>query len=68
MFTIENLTNMDEKKKTNQLPIIPAPEIITVHRLVYSAFIINISFVIIITYTQLSSVTLVIFHVIFPGH
>ena len=55
-------------KKKKLLSIIPAPELITVHILVYSAFIINISFVIIITYTQLSSVTLVIFHGTFPGH
>ena len=54
-------------KKRTQLPVIPAPEIITVHMLVYSAFLINISFVI-ITYTQLSSVTLVTLHGTFPGH
>ena len=55
------------KMKRTQLPVIPAPEIITVHILVSSAFLIKISFVI-ITYTQLSSVTLVILHGPFPGH
>lgn len=67
MFTIENLTNTEKWKRRTQLPVIPAPEIITVHILVYSAFLIKISFVI-ITYTQLSSVTLVILHGTFPGH